>query len=188
MATYSWANGLVKTLKDPTTHIISNSLAAVIQDKYAKAKHHYLVLPFEDIPSIFNLTQQNLPLLQEMHLLALNVIEVKGEKKDNFLIGFHNQPSMQRLHLHVISNDFISDCLKTKKHWNSFNTALFLNYEDLITQLEKNDKVKRLDSSTLKELGNMELKCNQCSYVAKNIPTLKQHLLEHYEKRKKMEE
>uniref|UniRef100_A0A1I8MHL3 Aprataxin C2HE/C2H2/C2HC zinc finger domain-containing protein n=1 Tax=Musca domestica TaxID=7370 RepID=A0A1I8MHL3_MUSDO len=185
MATNSWANGLVKTLKDPTTHIISSNLAAVIQDKYAKAKHHYLVLPFEDIPSIFNLTSQHISLLQEMHLLALNVIEVKGQTQDNFLIGFHNQPSMQRLHLHVISKDFVSDCLKTKKHWNSFNTALFLNYDDLIVQLNENNKVKRLDSVTIKELSNEDLKCNQCTYVAKNMPSLKQHLLEHYEKKKK---
>lgn len=138
--------------------------------------------------------------MEELYLLALNVIEVKREKLENFKIGFHNQPSMQRLHLHVISKDFVSDCLKTKKHWNSFNTELFLNYEgkfekqfkiivcsnsiicifvDLYKQLEENGKVKRLDSDTLKTLSNKELKCNQCDFVGKNIPTLKQHLLEH---------
>lgn len=74
------------------------------------------------------LTRQHISLLNEMHLLAQNVIEVKRGNVNNFLIGFHNQPSMQRLHMHVISKDFISDCLKTKKHWNSFNTALFLTY------------------------------------------------------------
>ncbi|XP_073819657.1 aprataxin [Musca autumnalis] len=183
----AWANGLVNTLKDPSTHIISSSTAVVIRDKYAKSKHHYLVMPFDDIPSIFNLTRHHLPLLQEMYLLALNVIEVKGQQTDNFLIGFHNQPSMQRLHLHVISKDFVSDCLKTKKHWNSFNTALFLNYEDLIAQLEHNDKVKRLDNDIIKELSNTDLKCNQCSYIGKNMPNLKQHLLEHYEKHTKVD-
>lgn len=148
MSTNSWANGLIKTLKDPSNHIISSNLAVVISDKYPKAKHHYLVLPLEDIPSIFNvskigiktiiliklfslfqLNRKHLPLLEELYLLALNVIEVKSENAENFKIGFHNQPSMQRLHLHVISKDFISDCLKTKKHWNSFNTALFLDYK-----------------------------------------------------------
>ncbi|XP_023300907.2 aprataxin-like protein [Lucilia cuprina] len=181
MANNSWATGLIKTLKDPSTHIISSNLAVVISDKYPKAQHHYLVLPHEDIPSIFNLTKIHLALLEELYLLALNVIEVKQQKLENFKIGFHNQPSMQRLHLHVISKDFVSDCLKTKKHWNSFNTALFLNYEDLCQQLQESGKVRRLDSETLKSLSNMDLKCNQCEFVAKNMPTLKQHLLEHLE-------
>ncbi len=42
-------------------------------------------------------------------------------------IGFHAKPSMDHLHLHVLSTDFLSPCLKTKKHWNSFNTEHFLN-------------------------------------------------------------
>ncbi|TMW53814.1 hypothetical protein DOY81_001099 [Sarcophaga bullata] len=180
MSANSWANGLIKTLKDPSNHIISSNLAVVISDKYRKAKHHYLVLPLEEIPSIFNLNRKHLPLLEELHLLALNVIEVKSENVENFKIGFHNQPSMQRLHLHVISKDFISDCLKTKKHWNSFNTALFLDYKDLYRQLDETGEVKRLDSATLKTLTNTELKCNQCELVAKNMPTLKQHLLQHF--------
>lgn len=29
------------------------------------------------------------------------------------------------LHMHVISQDFKSECLKTKKHWNSFTTDFF---------------------------------------------------------------
>lgn len=53
---FSWANGLIKTLNDTSTHIISSNLAVVIKDKYPKAKHHYLVLPLEDIPSIFNVS------------------------------------------------------------------------------------------------------------------------------------
>ncbi|KAM7363558.1 aprataxin [Cochliomyia hominivorax] len=183
MATYSWAHGLIKTITDPSTHIISSNLAVVIKDKYPKAKHHYLVLPREDIPSIFNLNKTHIPLLEELYLLGLNVIEVKQEKLENFKIGFHSQPSMQRLHLHVISKDFVSDCLKTRKHWNNFNTALFLNYEDLFKQIQEFGQVKRLDSANLIALRNNELKCNQCEFVAKNMPTLKQHLLQHLNKK-----
>lgn len=58
-----------------------------------------------------------------------------------FRIGFHAIPSMSLLHLHLIrfsphscvrnkliiaSDDFISDSLKNKKHWNSFNTDFFV--------------------------------------------------------------
>ena len=31
------------------------------------------------------------------------------------------------LHMHVISQDFNSPCLKTKKHWNSFTTSYFVD-------------------------------------------------------------
>lgn len=62
-----------------------------------------------------------------MDLLAHNVIEISGRKLDEFKIGYHAAPSMHRLHLHVISRDFQSVCMKTKKHWNSFNTPFFLS-------------------------------------------------------------
>lgn len=56
MSSNSWANGLVKTLKDPASHIISSNLAVVINDKYPKAIHHYLILPLDEVASIFNVS------------------------------------------------------------------------------------------------------------------------------------
>lgn len=64
-------------------------------------------------------------LIDELELLAKNVIELTGKSLNDFKIGYHISPSMQRLHLHVISTDFNSNYLKTKKHWNSFNTDFF---------------------------------------------------------------
>ncbi|XP_034488475.1 aprataxin-like protein [Drosophila innubila] len=177
----SWQTGLIKTILDPKNLIISTDAAVVIADKYPKARHHYLVLPKEDITSIFQLHKKHLPLLEELHLLAHNIIEVRGEKLADFKIGFHAEPSMQRLHLHVISKDFVSSCLKTKKHWNSFNTQLFLSYETIYDKLNSIGSIERLPKDTLKELHATPLTCNQCEFVANNIPTLKQHLEEHYE-------
>lgn len=39
---------------------------------------------------------------------------------------FPSPLSTSHVHLHVISQDFDSPCLKNKKHWNSFNTEYFL--------------------------------------------------------------
>lgn len=75
----------------------------------------------------FQLNPSHTELLNEMNLLAQNVIEINGRKRDDFKIGYHASPSMQRLHLHVLSKDFESPCLKTKIHWNSFNTEFFLS-------------------------------------------------------------
>ncbi|TDG47609.1 hypothetical protein AWZ03_006048 [Drosophila navojoa] len=175
----SWQTGLIKTILDPANLIISTDIAVVIADKYPKARHHYLVLPKEDIGSIFQLNRTHLPLLEELHLLARNIIEVRGECFESFQIGFHAQPSMQRLHLHVISKDFVSDWLKTKKHWNSFNTSLFIPYEALYENLSKDDQIQRLPKARVEELLSKPLACNQCEFVAKNIPSLKEHLLQH---------
>uniref|UniRef100_B3P0B6 GG23284 n=1 Tax=Drosophila erecta TaxID=7220 RepID=B3P0B6_DROER len=175
----SWSNGLVKEILKPESLIISSEIAVVIADKFPKARHHYLVLPLADIPSIFHLNRSHLPLLEELHLLARNVVEVKGVHWQDFSVGFHAEPSMQRLHLHVISRDFVSPSLKTKKHWNSFNTELFVPYTQLYAQLEKENTIARLPKSLKDELLAKPLICNQCEFVAKNLPTLKEHLVGH---------
>lgn len=41
-------------MKDPNLQVISNDIAVVIKDKYPKAKHHYLILPWNNIPSIYH--------------------------------------------------------------------------------------------------------------------------------------
>ncbi|XP_017060822.1 aprataxin-like protein [Drosophila ficusphila] len=175
----SWSTGLVKDMLKPENMIISSELGVVIADKFPKALHHYLVLPLADISSIFQLNKSHLPLLEELLLLARNVVEVKGVRWEDFQVGFHAEPSMQRLHLHVISTDFVSPSLKTKKHWNSFNTELFVPYKKLCEQLEKNNCFARLPKSLVDELLSKPLNCNQCNFVGKNLPTLKEHLVDH---------
>lgn len=40
--------------------------------------------------------------------------------------GFHSVPSMRQLHMHLLSLDYASDSLKSKKHFNSFATDFFV--------------------------------------------------------------
>jgi aprataxin len=44
--------------------------------------------------------------------------------------GVHAVPSMNHLHIHVISIDRYSDWLKHKKHYNSFSTPFFVPIDD----------------------------------------------------------
>lgn len=55
----AWQTGLIKTISDPKNVLISTDVAVVIADKFPKARHHYLVLPKEDIASIFMVTFGN---------------------------------------------------------------------------------------------------------------------------------
>ncbi|KAF9881961.1 histidine triad nucleotide-binding protein [Colletotrichum karsti] len=41
--------------------------------------------------------------------------------------GVHAHPSMNHLHVHVLSRDMYSGCMKHRKHYNSFNTAFLID-------------------------------------------------------------
>ena len=45
--------------------------------------------------------------------------------------GVHAHPSMSHLHVHVLSVDRVSKCLRHKKHYNSFNTPFLVPLDDL---------------------------------------------------------
>ncbi|KAK6344362.1 aprataxin-like protein [Orbilia brochopaga] len=45
-------------------------------------------------------------------------------------IGVHSRPSMSNLHVHVISEDMHSRCLKKKAHFNSFNSRFFVRLDE----------------------------------------------------------
>lgn len=72
------------------------------------------------------LNKSHISLLDDMYLMARQLIWKKEMSKDSFKIGFHALPSKQQLHLHVISKDFDSDCLRTVTNWNGFNTDYFI--------------------------------------------------------------
>lgn len=82
-------------------------------------------------------------------------------------------PSMRQLHLHVISQDFDSKNLKNKKHWNSFNTAFFLDSVDVLEEVSSHGKATLRDDESLL---SMELRCHRCRSAHPNIPRLKSHI------------
>ena len=51
--------------------------------------------------------------------------------------GIHAHPSMNHLHIHIISVDRHSERLKHRKHYNSFSTPFFVDVEDF--PLDSND-------------------------------------------------
>lgn len=58
--------------------------------------------------------------------------EVEGELpigrnwEEEVMVGIHAVPSMAHLHVHVLSRDRHSECLKHRKHYNSFSTDFFV--------------------------------------------------------------
>jgi aprataxin len=93
-------------------------------------------------------------------------------------LGFHSIPSMAQLHLHIITNDFNSEWLKTKKHWNSFTSPFFLSLDDVIVTLQQQGCVK-VDRAAAEGMLKVGLACHKCGQVLPNMPQLKAHLLKH---------
>nr|XP_033331958.1 aprataxin [Megalopta genalis]XP_033331959.1 aprataxin [Megalopta genalis] len=174
---HHWATGLLVSMEDPALKVKEDDKVVVIKDKYPKAQFHYLVLPKANIPSIWHVKKENENLLNHMADVGKDL--TKQHKDFEFLIGYHAVPSMQRLHLHVISTDFNSPCLKTKYHWNSFTTPFFLHSEDICNQLREKGELQRLKSEDSAEHLNTPLKCHKCPETPKNMPELKRHLLSH---------
>lgn len=176
-----WSAGLLNSMEDPECKVIEDDKIVVITDKYPKAQFHYLVLPKENIPSIWHVKKDHQDLLMHMHNIACKLVEDQADHE--FLMGYHTMPSMQRLHLHVISTDFNSPCLKTKYHWNSFTTRFFLHSQDVCRQLRLNGEIEKISRQMSTDYLNTKLKCHKCSTQPKNMPDLKKHLLTHINER-----
>ncbi|KAF2762710.1 HIT-like protein [Pseudovirgaria hyperparasitica] len=86
--------------------------------------------------------------------------------------GIHAHPSMNHLHVHVLSRDMHSECLKHRKHYNSFNTD-FLVSVDAFPLNEDDERKKMQDEKYLRN----DLICWRCGRNFKEkFAKLKEHL------------
>ncbi|NWU48269.1 APTX protein, partial [Dromas ardeola] len=176
-----WSQGLKSSMQDPKMQVYKDEKTVVIKDKYPKARYHWLILPWDPISSLKSVTRDHLELLEHMHAVGQKMIEQCPDRGSlEFRLGYHAVPSMSQLHLHVISQDFDSPALKTKKHWNSFTTDYFLNSEDVIEMVRSKGKVMVKDH--VSELLTLPLRCHCCKKQVSTIPQLKEHLRKHWPK------
>ncbi|KAH7429064.1 hypothetical protein KP509_09G029000 [Ceratopteris richardii] len=151
--------------------------AVVINDKFPKARKHLLVLSRMDgLDSIKDLRSSHLALLYHMQSLGMEFVQafLKEDISLVFRMGYHLDPSMRQLHMHIMSQDFDSPSLKNKKHWNSFTSTFFRDSKGVIEEIEKMGRVQPVDDES--SLLTMELRCHRCRSVQPNIPRLKKHI------------
>nr|XP_036865686.1 aprataxin isoform X1 [Manis javanica] len=176
-----WSQGLRISMQDPKMQVYKDEQVVVIKDKYPKARHHWLVLPWASISSLKAVTRKHLELLKHMHTVGEKMIaDFAGSSKLRFRLGYHAIPSMSHVHLHVISQDFDSPCLKNKKHWNSFNTEYFLESQAVIEMVQEAGRVTVQDG--MPEFLKLPLRCHECHQLLPSIPQLKEHLGKHWPK------
>ncbi|XP_030584879.1 aprataxin isoform X2 [Archocentrus centrarchus] len=174
-----WSQGLKTSMQDPNMQVYKDDKVVVIKDKYPKARHHWLVLPWQSIPSLKALRAEHCDLVKHMQEVADQMIQQCPDSSSvPFRTGYHAIPSMSHVHLHVISQDFDSPCLKNKKHWNSFTTDYFIESMDVVQMLETNGKVAVKEGAS--ELLKLPLRCHMCHKELPTIPALKEHLKSHF--------
>lgn len=96
-------------------------------------------------------------------------------------VGIHAHPSMNHLHIHVLSVDRYSECMKHMKHYNSFATLFFVDLADFPLA---EDDVRRHPGR--EGYLKSDLKCWRCGKNFGNkFARLKEHLAEEFEVWKK---
>ena len=117
-------------------------------------------------------------ILHILNYILYNIYTPGRRHRDSeFRMGFHAKPSMLHLHLHLISQEFESAGLKSKRHWNSFNTDFFLPIENVIAELKELGKVKKKDE--LASCIELPLACHKCDLKPKRMRALKKHIATH---------
>ncbi|XP_035272531.1 aprataxin [Anguilla anguilla] len=173
-----WSQGLKASMQDPTMQVYKDEQVVVIKDKYPKARYHWLVLPWESISSLKALQGAHCGLLRHMQRVGERMVQqCRDAQSLRFRMGYHAIPSMSHVHLHVISQDFDSPCLKNKKHWNSFTTDYFIDSQDVVAMLERDGRVTVQEGAG--ELLKLPLRCHACHRELATMPQLKEHLKTH---------
>uniref|UniRef100_A0A182VY43 Aprataxin C2HE/C2H2/C2HC zinc finger domain-containing protein n=1 Tax=Anopheles minimus TaxID=112268 RepID=A0A182VY43_9DIPT len=181
MATQAWTDELIHAIQNKEKQLFVSDLAVVIKDIYPKALFHFLVLPWKDIDSVYDLSSEDGALLQHMYNLGLKAAGTSGLAADLFDYGYHMKPSKRRLHLHVVSKDYYSSFLTHRYHWNAFNTEFLIKHQYVVEKLRESESIHRPSSYYIMQLLETPLRCNQCSFRPRNFANLKQHLQQHME-------
>ncbi|KAI0490636.1 HIT domain-containing protein [Xylaria cf. heliscus] len=97
------------------------------------------------------------------------------------LVGVHAHPSMNDLHVHILSRDMVSDCMRHRKHYQSFNTPFLIDVADF--PLAADDPRRHPGQAGYL---NRDMRCWRCGKNFGNrFKKLKDHLAEELEEWKK---
>lgn len=96
--------------------------------------------------------------------------------------GVHSVPSMDNLHIHIISKDMCSPALKRAQHYVSFTTKFFVDFNEIGSLLA--DDPRYNSQEMLQFEHKADLICVWCHRnFGRQFAALKRHLAEEYAER-----
>lgn len=147
----SFRYNLKKYITNPEKHpecvMFYDNNVAIIRDGFPKSIMHFLILPrsvkytylrpqvaFQQ-PGFKSLIKPYVAKARKILVKEFNKkYEMKDEKdsvENHILVCCHSVPSMKNLHIHVMTTDLYSPCLKRNNHYNSFTTPFALKWDEL---------------------------------------------------------
>lgn len=188
--------------KFPDSVVLEEEDFLVIRDAYPKSVRHLLVIPrsseithihpldvFDKNQDLYNRVSQIIKKAENIlvdELLDIGLLKFESDDaiaRELFIntfvrAGIHSVPSLANLHIHVISKDFFSPRLKNKKHYNSFTTSFFVDFDEL-------DPSKRSSASEKTQKNPIQIIKDsplRCTYCGKSFENKFKHLKLHLEK------
>ena len=177
---YALAELALAARPDPSKVLLLTREFVVAYDVYPKAKVHLLILPRIRLDGPRDLAASHLPLLRSMARLAAWLAAALRATLPAGLAplaaGFHAVPSMKQLHLHLISLDYSSESLRSKKHWNSFASDFFVPLSRALHSLERSGAVITDGHAAEEAKLKVDMRCPLTGTPLKNVPALKEWL------------
>ncbi|CAD0081579.1 unnamed protein product [Aureobasidium vineae] len=110
-----------------------------------------------------------------------NVLPAGRDWMKEIITGIHAVPSMNHLHVHVMSKDMVNDCLTRSAHYNSFQTSFLVPLEEF--PLPEDDPVRQIGYGPW---HTVDLVCWRCKKNFSNkVTKLKAHLAEEHDQWKR---
>ncbi|KAI1795846.1 HIT-like domain-containing protein [Ganoderma leucocontextum] len=187
----------------PTVKLCHSDASVTIFDKYPKAFFHFILIPFirapltaanlRDLRSLLQLPREQAKALlqtirrdalQAKALVEAEMVEQYGCKW-GIQLGFHSVPSLEHLHLHIISTDFRGEYMRSKKHLNSFHPTLgfFIHLDDVLSwfgpDIEPTWFAMRsdIDKKEHEKLLKEDMTCpGHCDQLFKTMPKVREHM------------
>ncbi|CCW59585.1 unnamed protein product [Phytomonas sp. EM1] len=168
------------------TVLYKNHHCLIVNDAFPKSMMHCLVMPLDlRLTSLNVLSIEHVSLLKHMERAAVEYVQYLRTNEPSkfggrrYIMGFHALPSLPMLHMHLLSMDLDSPCLKTKKHYNSFATPFFLTSDQVISDLEQNGEFTlNKDVAALRRMEEQDMRCLWCGKALENIPRMRNHIKE----------
>ena len=152
-----------------------------IYDQFPKSKYHLLILPreryYESVHHIEPSNRADMQFLTEMVRFGDEVIHSLLRQIDpnrTFISGFHAIPSLQPVHMHVLSLDLSGRSMKKKKHFNSFATPFFLESHQTLRQLQSGSRITT-HKEEFQEMLKRPMQCFWCDSNVSDIDAWRSH-------------